>query len=86
MCYKFRLLLLIMCVFLMSSCKTGFEARESKLQSWLAEAKRPIKVTKHHPYQHLSASRGSHYYTLIDANGKVYLAENVRFVLPDVIQ
>jgi hypothetical protein len=73
-------------LFSLSACMTGHKAREAKLQEWLAEARRPIKVTKHNPYQHFSATQGSHYYTLIDSKGKIYLAQNVRYELPEVIE
>ena len=56
------------------------------MQFWLDEAKRPVKVTRHPVTQNLAATRASYYYTLVDSNGKVYLAENVRFVLPEVIE
>jgi hypothetical protein len=82
----FSTLSLLVVVFLMSSCISGFRAREAKLQSWLDEAKRPVKVTRHSVIQNLAATRASYYYTLVDSNGKVYLAENVRFVLPEVIE
>ena len=56
------------------------------LQEWLADAKKPVKVTKHNATWHVSATRGSHYYTLIDREGNVYVAKNVRFELPEVIE
>ena len=81
-----RGLVLLACVFLMSACASGRTAREAALQDWLATAKRPVKVTKHRPQQHLTATRWSHFYTLVDSDGKVYLAKNVRFELPEVIE
>lgn len=82
----YPLLLALFFLFSLSACMTGHKAREAKLQEWLAGASRPVKVTKHDPYQHVSATQGSHYYTLIDSKGKVYLAQNVRFELPAVIE
>lgn len=81
-----RMLFLLVVALSMSACMTNYKARETELQEWLAGAKRPVKVTKHNPNQHFSATRGSHYYTLIDSEGKVYLAKNVRFELPGVIE
>jgi hypothetical protein len=73
-------------VFLLSACASGRETREAAMQEWLSTAKRPVQVTKHNPYQHFTATRGSHYYTLVDSDGKVFLAKNVRFELPKVIE
>lgn len=69
-----------------AACGSARTAREAALQEWLASAKKPVKVVKHNPYQHVFASRGSHYYTLVDSNGKVFLAKKVRFELPEVIE
>lgn len=80
------LLSVLLLSFSLSACMTGHKIRETALQEWLSQAKRPIKVTKHNSYQNFSATRDSRYYTLIDGNGKVYLAENVRYELPDVIE
>ena len=71
---------------LLVSCASARNAREAAMQEWLSKAKRPVKVTKHNPYQHLTATRGSHYYTLIDREGNVFIARNVRFELPEVIE
>ena len=86
--YRFphSMLLLLVVALSMSACMTNYKARETELQEWLAGAKRPVKVTKHNPNQHFSATWGRHYYTLIDSEGKVYLAKNVRFELPGVIE
>jgi hypothetical protein len=73
-------------VFLLSACASGYKARETATQEWLSTAKRPVKVTKHNAHQHITATRGSHFYTLIDSDGKVFLAKNVRFELPEVIE
>ena len=73
-------------MFLLGACAGGHKAREAAMQEWLSTARRPVKVSKHNPYQHMKATRGSHYYTLIDSEGKVYLAKNVRFELPEVIE
>ncbi|HNE29125.1 MAG TPA: hypothetical protein PKL15_03850 [Saprospiraceae bacterium] len=83
---KFCFLPLLVIAFSMSACMTNYKVREAAMQEWLAGAKRPVKVTKHHPNQHLGATRGSHYYTLIDSEGRVFLAQNVRFELPEVIE
>lgn len=82
----FILPILLFFVLLLSACAGGHKAREAAMQEWLSTAKRPVKVTKHNPYQHMKATRGSHYYTLVDSDGKVFLAKNVRFELPDVIE
>jgi len=83
---KYSLLVLVAFAFLLGACASGYKSRETALQEWLTTAKRPVKVTKHHPYRHFSATRGSYYYTLIDSEGKIYLAKNVRFDLPEVIE
>jgi hypothetical protein len=86
--YQKKLLFPVLCTFvlLLSACAGGHKAREAAMQEWLSTAKRPVKVSKHNPYQHMKATRGSHYYTLVDSDGKVFLAKNVRFELPDVIE
>lgn len=84
---KIRQFLLILVVSsLFTACMTGHQAREQKLQEWLLAANRPVKVIKHPVNSHFSATRGSHYYTLMDSKGQVYLAKNVRFELPEVIE
>lgn len=83
---KFVFSALFIFAFLFGACGIGRKARETAAQEWLSSAKRPVKVTKHNPYKHLTATRGSHYYTLIDRDGKVFLAKNVRFELPEVIE
>lgn len=69
-----------------SACMVGHEARERDLQRWLLTAKRPVKVVKHHPANNFTATQGSHFYTLIDSEGRLYLAKNVRYKLPEVIE
>lgn len=83
---KFLFPILFTFVVLLGACASGYKARETAVQEWLSTAKRPVKVTKHNPYQHITATRGNHYYTLIDSDGKVFLAKNVRFELPKVIE
>lgn len=84
---KFSLLVLGLFIMLLGgACGSARTARETALQEWLATAKKPVKVVKHSTYQHVLASRGSHYYTLVDSDGKVFLAKRVRFELPEVIE
>lgn len=83
---KYSLPVSLLFAFLLGACASGHKARETALQEWLTTAKRPVKVTKHNPYRHFTATRGSYYYTLIDSEGKLYLAKNVRFDLPEVIE
>ncbi len=84
---KIRQILLMLVVSgLFTACMTGHQAREKKLQEWLLTANRPVKVTKHPPTNHFSATRGSHFYTLIDSKGQVFLAKNVRYELPELIE
>lgn len=83
---KFVFSVLFIFAFLLGACVSGRKARETATQEWLSTAKRPIKVTKHNPYQHLSATRGNYYYTFIDSDGKVFLAKNVGFEFPEVIE
>ena len=73
-------------VFLLGSCGSAHKAQETATQEWLSKAIRPVKAIKHNPNQHFTATRGGHYYTLIDSDGKVFLAKNVRFELPGVIE
>jgi hypothetical protein len=86
--YKKKILFPILFTFvsLLGACVSGREARETATQEWLSTAKRPVEVIKHNANQHFTATRGSHYYTLIDGDGKVFLAKNVRFELPEVIE
>ncbi len=84
---KIRQFLLILVVSgLFTACMAGHQAREQKLQAWLLSANRPVKVIKHPTNNHFSATRGSHFYTLTDSKGQVFLAKNVRFELPEVIE
>jgi len=83
---KFLFPVLFTFVFLLGACISGRKVRETATQEWLSTAKRPVKAIKHNTNQHFTATRGSHYYTLIDSDGKVFLAKNVRFELPGVIE
>lgn len=69
-----------------SSCAAARESRENAVQTWIQTAQRPIKVQKHSNTEFLSTTRGHTCYTLIDKNGKVYFAKNVRFKLPEIIE
>jgi len=81
-----RIFLLIVLISSFSNCWVGRPARERDTQEWIQLAIRPIKVTQHNPRDNFASVQGNHYYTLIDKNGNVYLANGVRFVLPTVIE
>jgi hypothetical protein len=86
-CHKNLLFpVLLAFVFLFSACAIGRNDREAAVQEWLLTAERPVQVTKHCPYDHITSTRWSHFYTLVDSEGRVFLARNVRFELPDVIE
>jgi|APTNR8051073442_1049403.scaffolds.fasta_scaffold00635_1 hypothetical protein len=85
--YAVFLLLIGATLFGLSSCAANRQqTQEMELQAWISAAKRPIQVTKHNSYNHFTTTRGSHFYTLIDQEGKVFLAKNVRYELPDAIK
>lgn len=73
-------------VLALGSCSPSRIAREEEAAQWIQKAAKPIKVVAHNTNDHFMATRGSHYYTLIDHNGNVYLAQRVRFNLPQVIE
>jgi len=77
---------LISLMFYVSSCASARASRENAAQEWIQNAQRPIKVQEHGNLDYLSTTRGHTCYTLIDQNGKVYFAKNVRFKLPAVIE
>lgn len=69
-----------------SSCTSARASRENAVQDWIQTAQRPIQVQEHSNLDFLSTTRGHTCYTLIDQNGKVFFAKNVRFKLPSVIE
>jgi hypothetical protein len=77
-------LILLCAVF--SACSIGQAAREQKTADWIETAAKPIKVIYHDPWTNFTATGGNRFYTLIDRNGKTYLAKNIRFQLPPVIE
>lgn len=77
---------LLVFALLCSSCVIGAKAREERTQAWIVNAKKPIQVLPHDTTDHLMSTLSNKYYTLIDSDGRVYLANGVRFVLPKVIE
>ena len=77
------LISMLLCV---SSCTSARASRENAVQDWIQTAQRPIKVQEHGNLEFVSTTRGHTCYTLVDQNGKVYFAKNVRFKLPAVIE
>lgn len=77
---------LLLLMFYVSSCASARASRENAAQAWIQTAQRPIKVQEHSNLDFVSTTRGHTCYTLIDQNGKVYFAKNVRFKLPSVIE
>jgi hypothetical protein len=82
----FNCFIFVFMVGFLSSCWVGRQTREQKAQEWIQQAKRPIKVIEHNSFNHFSASGSNRFYTLIDQEGKVFLADGVRFQLPPVIE
>lgn len=73
-------------MFCVSSCASARKSQEKALQDWIQTAQRPIKVQKHSNYDFVSTTRGHACYTLIDRNGQLHFAKNVRFKLPAIIE
>jgi succinylglutamate desuccinylase len=74
-----------MLLFFLCQCSSSRQVRERELSEWISNAAKPLRVIRHNPNNHVTATRGSHFYTLIDQKGQVYLAKNVRYVLPEQI-
>lgn len=77
-------LALLFSLLLLSSCAVQRRKNDAKAIEWIAQAKRPIKVINDR--FHFFSTDQNHFYTLIDREGKVYYARNVRFLLPEVIE
>ena len=84
-----RHILILMFLTLMlylSYCAYARKSQEKVLQDWIQTAQRPIKVHEHSNLDFVSTTRGHACYTLIDRNGRLHFAKNVRFKLPSVIE
>jgi hypothetical protein len=78
----FLALLLAIIAVSCSSPKSALE-NEKLLNDWLSGAVLPVTVLDQSRAMRCRPSMNC--YTLIDANGKVYYAHNVRYLLPPVI-
>jgi len=73
---KIMLLILILTIF---SCSRNY-AEEKRMVDWIEHNKKPIFVSG------LGYFNGEFIYTLISADGKMFVSERVMVVLPDTIR
>lgn len=67
-----------------SACVTSKTKRnELALETWLRNATLPVTVQ--HQTREMRCAPSLYCYTLIDSAGKIYYAQNVRFLLPRAI-